>query len=304
MAPHLQDSQGKAADSVAPPSPPGFEHAFSDLQVPRTLNFNPNVSSGAAWVHRLPQLKPEQEKFGDMIYRQRLRNVAGVDRMVGDLIDLLEQKGKLDNTYIIYTTDNGFHIGNHRLHPGKRCGYEEDINIPLMIRGPNVPANVTADSVNSHTDMAPTILQMMGLSDQLNQHNFDGAPIPYTEKELGGIQKSEHVSVEFWDSTNHFSPEGKGDKDYQEDHKDGDLQPHGTDYGNTYRSLRMQTSGGSFYYSVWCGGKDDDKQKEFGHDHEFYDMKVMNSSTRLPLPHKTDSEPSQDRLPADAQSLP
>ena len=76
-----------------------------------------------------------------------------MDDMVGNLTTKLQQKGLLDNTYIIFTSDNGkyrsrtsyaeggatkqclgFHIGNHRLVPGKRCPYEEDINIPLLIR--------------------------------------------------------------------------------------------------------------------------------------------------------------------------
>lgn len=54
------------------------------------------------------------------------------------MISKLDGYGLLDNTYIIYTTDNGFHIGNHRLGAGKRCPYEEDINIPLLVRGPDV----------------------------------------------------------------------------------------------------------------------------------------------------------------------
>ncbi len=48
----------------------------------------------------------------------------------------------------------GFHIGQHRLTAGKLCPYEEDINIPLLIRGPDVAKGVTSEIINSHTDMA------------------------------------------------------------------------------------------------------------------------------------------------------
>ena len=87
------------------------------------------------------------------MYAARLGNLAYVDDMVGSMVTKLQQRGLLDNTYVIFTSDNGkrmpqtssvkentakvplgFHIGNHRLPPGKRCPYEEDINIPLLIR--------------------------------------------------------------------------------------------------------------------------------------------------------------------------
>jgi N-acetylglucosamine-6-sulfatase len=101
----------------------------------------------------------------------RLGNIAAIDDMVAELIQKLDDHNILDNTYVVYTSDNGtfspikgprskskltphagFHIGNHRLSPGKRCPYEEDINIPLLIRGPNVPKGINSTITNSHTD--------------------------------------------------------------------------------------------------------------------------------------------------------
>ena len=73
----------------------------------------------------------------------------------------LADYGILDNTYIIYSTDNGYHISQHRLNPGKECGFEEDINIPLIVRGPGVPVG-EANVVTAHTDLAPTILKIAG----------------------------------------------------------------------------------------------------------------------------------------------
>jgi arylsulfatase A-like enzyme len=109
----------------------------------------------------------------------------------------LEDHGILDNTYIFYTSDNGYHIGQHRLQPGKECAFEEDINIPLIIRGPGVPENATTELVTTHTDLAPTILKLIG---EPLRADFDGAPIPLTKE---GLEKEkhtrhEHVNVEYW----------------------------------------------------------------------------------------------------------
>lgn len=80
---------------------------------------------------------------------------------------------------------------------GKTCGYEEDVNIPLIIRGPGVPKNKVANFVTSHTDLAPTILEIIG---QPTRSDFDGQAIPLNKT---GIKKAEHnrqehVNVEFW----------------------------------------------------------------------------------------------------------
>lgn len=53
--------------------------------------------------------------------------------MVEKSVKMLEAAGQLENTYIIYTTDNGYHISQHSMHPGKECGFETDVHIPLII---------------------------------------------------------------------------------------------------------------------------------------------------------------------------
>jgi arylsulfatase len=162
--------------------------------------------------------------------------------VVGDIIQKLDDLGILDNTYVIYTSDNGFHLGNHRLKAGKRLPYEEDVNIPLLIRGPGVAKNVVTNRTNSHTDMAPTILQMLGIP---LREDFDGAPIPYTSQALKEDTNSEVMTVEFWTALH--PPVGFTRKEY---------------YNNTYRAIRLASDHYSLYYAVWCSG-----------EREFYDMK-------------------------------
>jgi N-acetylglucosamine-6-sulfatase len=94
--------------------------------------------SGASWIKNLEQQTQEVVDANNEYYRARLRVIAGIDDMVADLVSALVKHNIMNNTYIFYTTDNGYHIGQHRLGPGKKCGYETDINIPMVIRGPGV----------------------------------------------------------------------------------------------------------------------------------------------------------------------
>jgi N-acetylglucosamine-6-sulfatase len=259
VAPHLQLSSGTGA----PPPPPSQKGKFLGQKAPRRPNFNPDKPSGASWVRGLPKLKAKDIADGDKVHVGRVQNLAGIDNMVGNIIDKLKEHNILDNTYIIYTSDNGFHIGNHRLKPGKRCPYEEDINIPLLIRGPDVAQNVVSTVANHHTDMAPTILQMLGVP---LRGNFDGAPIAYTKNDFSDQRKNEHVQIEFWDGG--FGPNGYRGED--------DAQFY---YNNTYKAIRIwdESEDLSVLYSVWCEGT-----------REFYDMKVSNRrSENSPQAHRS-----------------
>ena len=145
----------------------------------------------------MPKQSSEQVESNDEFYRSRLRALQAVDELVDDIFDLLEQYGILDNTFVIYSSDNGYHIGQHRLPPGKSCGYEEDVNVPLIVRGPNVPKGITTDQVTSHTDLVPTILGLIGAQPR---GDFDGIAIPLRGDEisLSHGQRHEHVNLEHW----------------------------------------------------------------------------------------------------------
>jgi Sulfatase len=147
------------------------------------------------------------------------------------------------------TIDNGFHIGQHRLQPGKECGFEEDINVPLIIRGPNVARNATTDVVTTHTDLSPTFLNLIGAE---QRPDFDGSPIPIHAAEIEAVVASpeswhEHVNVEFWGLA-------LGEGEY------GSGFPY---FNNTYKGLRLVGKRFNLYYSVWCNNV-----------HELYDLNV------------------------------
>jgi arylsulfatase A-like enzyme len=205
VAPHsnvrIENLEGSIEDIVANFSPPipleRHKELFKDVTVPRTANFNPTKASGVNWVRNLPRQSQENVDFNDHFYRNRLRALQGVDEIVDGVVTRLEENGLLESTYILYSTDNGYHIGQHRMQPGKECGFEEDINIPLIVRGPGVPKNLTTQIVTTHTDLAPTILRLAGAP---LREDFDGFPIPVNSEGLEEAKSSrhEHVNVEYW----------------------------------------------------------------------------------------------------------
>jgi hypothetical protein len=138
--------------------------SFSGAQLPQPPNFDEaDVRDKPAWVRSYPPLTQDKINKEQTLYRQRLRSMLPVEDLLRKVITTLEQSGELDNTYIFFTSDNGFHQGQHRLVGGdKKTPYEEDIGVPLMVRGPGVPAGVVRDQLVINNDLAPTIANLAG----------------------------------------------------------------------------------------------------------------------------------------------
>ena len=172
-----------------------WENAFGNESVPRVANFNPEKPGSVSWLKNLLHQDHSVVEKLDAFYVARLRVIAGLDDMVADLVSILEKHGILGNTHVIYTTDNGYHSGQHRMGPGKKTGYETDINIPMVWRGPGVHAGQVARAVTTHTDLAPTFLDLFGLPQRTH---LDGKAMPLTDAALTATNSSDidHVNVE------------------------------------------------------------------------------------------------------------
>jgi arylsulfatase A-like enzyme len=139
------------------------ENMFSEVTLPRYPSFNENdVSDKPNGVSIAPLLDGEDIRELTVSYRNRLRSLQAVDETVARLVSELRQQRELDNTYIVFTSDNGFHLGEHRLALVKRTPYEESIRVPLVVRGPNVPAGITRDELALNIDFAPTFMDLAG----------------------------------------------------------------------------------------------------------------------------------------------
>jgi arylsulfatase A-like enzyme len=143
----------------------GDEEAFANLVPARPASFDEaDVSDKPSWVRDLPRLTAEDEVAIDTFRRQQYRSLLGIDRAVGEILDELEARGRLENTLVVFTSDNGILHGEHRWTK-KEAPYEEAIRIPLVLRWDAAgwtPRTETALALN--IDLAPTLAAAAGAS--------------------------------------------------------------------------------------------------------------------------------------------
>jgi N-acetylglucosamine-6-sulfatase len=130
---------------------------------PRVPSFNESDSPDmASAVRGLPRLSPADIDKLDELQRWRLRSLSSVEDMLDAVIQALSRTGRLENTYVIFTSDNGLLMGQHRGVAVKGNFYEEAIRVPLYVRGPGVPVGTT-DALAVNVDLAPTFAELAGL---------------------------------------------------------------------------------------------------------------------------------------------
>jgi arylsulfatase A-like enzyme len=129
---------------------------------PRVPSFNEgDVRDKPAWVRQIGYMTEAEIDKADKLQRFRLRSLRAVEDMVEAVIQALAETGRLEQTYIVFTSDNGLLMGQHRAVRLKGNPYEESIGIPLIVRGPGVPAGST-DAIALTIDLAPTLLDLAG----------------------------------------------------------------------------------------------------------------------------------------------
>lgn len=138
---------------------------YADKVFPRRPNaFVPPLDKPALArkIGELPPLGPETATAESTI-RDRAEMLMAVDESLGRLMELLKEKGQLDNTIIVFTSDHGYWYGEHGLNDERRLAYEESIRIPFLIRyGRAVPAGTSRGEMVQSIDLAPTLLQWAG----------------------------------------------------------------------------------------------------------------------------------------------
>jgi N-acetylglucosamine-6-sulfatase len=148
------------------PAVPAPRHRgmFAEASMPRLPSFDEaDVSDKPVFVQSLTRIDEGRTAYMQDHYRKRLETLQGLDDMVESVVSTLGETGQLENTYVIYTSDNGFHLGEHRLPLGKDTVYEEDIRVPMVMRGPGVPKGQRIAALALNIDIAPTIAEMAGI---------------------------------------------------------------------------------------------------------------------------------------------
>jgi N-acetylglucosamine-6-sulfatase len=143
---------------------PRHEGMFADAKLPRPPGFDEeDVSDKPAFIRMIPPIDDDEFDRLEREYQRRLSSLQAIDDMVASIVEALEAAGVLENTYVIYSSDNGFHLGEHRLPAGKDFAYEEDIRVPAVVRGPGVPAGQRIEAMVLNSDFAPTFAEIAGI---------------------------------------------------------------------------------------------------------------------------------------------
>ncbi|MDP8956262.1 MAG: sulfatase [Actinomycetota bacterium] len=142
----------------------GDRKRFSDLPPYRPPSYDePDVSDKPKWVRSRERLAPSRKARIDGWRRGAHASLLSVDRSVNAILEALEVTGRLHNTLIIYTSDNGALLGEHR-YSRKGNAYEESIRVPFVVRYDRLPYRPRIDdSLVLNLDVAPTIAHASGI---------------------------------------------------------------------------------------------------------------------------------------------
>ncbi len=181
------DCQGTAKPA------PRHAHAFDSEPLPRPPNFNEaNVSDKPAKIRNRQRLSRSQIADIRRSYRCRIESLLSVDDGVRQIVNALKAKGELADTLLVFTSDNGFFHGEHRIPSGKQHIYEESIRVPLAMRGPGIPSGQVVDDLVINADLAPTAVDVANASPGLVMDGTSLIPVA----EDPGVENGRQLLVE------------------------------------------------------------------------------------------------------------
>jgi N-acetylglucosamine-6-sulfatase len=151
---------------------PEFRHSYDNAEMPTPPSYNEaDVGDKPAWVRGRPRLdsscsagkgNPDCDREVVEIWRDRQEALMSVDVMVRDLIGALVETDQIDRTYVVFASDNGFALYQHRLY-SKGFPYEESMGVPFVVRGPGVQEGAARRELVANIDLAPTIAAWSGV---------------------------------------------------------------------------------------------------------------------------------------------
>ncbi len=149
-------------------------NAFPGLAAPRTAAFDRVPTNAPAWLASEPPLTAGDRADIDASFRKRAQAVAAIDRLIASVRATVAAAGVADNTYLFFSSDNGYHMGEYRLTPGKQTAFDTDVRVPLVVVGPGVPAGATRNEIVQNIDLAPTFEQLAGapISSNVDGHSL------------------------------------------------------------------------------------------------------------------------------------
>ena len=144
--------------------PPRHKGAYLEQRTPRPPSFNEaDVSDKPRWVRDDPPLTDRQAASFDERQVLRMQSALTLEDLCRDLIEALRRTDELDSTYLIFTSDNGYHMGLHGIRAAKFTPYTEAHEVPMVVKGPGVPREASFEELVGNTDVAPTMLDLAGV---------------------------------------------------------------------------------------------------------------------------------------------
>jgi N-acetylglucosamine-6-sulfatase len=147
----------------APYTPaPRNRHDFPGLKAPRPPNFNRLPTNAPLWLSGHPPLGRHDLARINQVFRRRAQSVEAVDLMIAKVEATLRSNGLTNDTYVIFSSDNGLHTGEYQLTPGKLTAFDTDIHVPLVVTGPHVRSGSTTPILAENVDLAKTFAAIGG----------------------------------------------------------------------------------------------------------------------------------------------
>jgi N-acetylglucosamine-6-sulfatase len=197
---------------------------FPGLTAPRGPAFDTLPTDAPPWLASRTPLTAAEKQAIDIAFRKRAQAVQAVDDLIATLRASLATAGVADDTYIVFSSDNGYHMGEYRLNPGKMTAFDTDIRVPLVVAGPGVPAGKVSSAAVANIDLAPTFEQA------------GGAPVPDTVDGRSLLPLLHGGSGANWRTANlveHHGPDTQAD--------DPDLPAPGSGNPPSYEALRADS---------------------------------------------------------------
>ena len=210
FAPYTPHAPGHVSDR--------YVGTYSNLSLPKPPNFNEaDISDKPSVIRKMPRLTSSEVGAMQSDFRSRMEALRSVDDAVSDILNELVAEGELDNTYVIYGSDNGWFWGQHRL-PLKTFPYEEGGRLPFVVSGPGVQAGATIPHLVGTHDLAPTIADLANAPRGSTQDGKSFVPLLSPSRPSADLWR-DRLLIESWSSQSKFYALRSNQRLYAEHHE-------------------------------------------------------------------------------------